>query len=118
MRASTARLAKLAAPARALGDPLGSALERGDEAQERHERPEQPHGQVESAGCEDDSRASGNFENRTGLAALGGGEPRDFRYISRALGKSQSIEGRSCSRACLHTSDVADQPHEAPRVFD
>src|SRR5437763_5681206 len=84
MRASTARLAKLAAPARALGDPLGSALERGDEAQERHERPEQPHGQVESAGCEDDSRASGNFENRAGVAALGGGEPGGFGSGARA----------------------------------
>src|SRR5262249_19395217 len=84
---SAARSAKLVAPARALGHPLGNALERGHEAHGRHERPEQPHGQVESANREDDSRATGNFENGSGFATLGRGEARDFRYVAWTLGK-------------------------------
>src|SRR6266404_8153788 len=118
MSASTARSAKLAVPARALGDPLGNALERGDEAQERYQRPEQPHGQIEGARREYNGRAAGKFEDRAGFAALGRREARDFRYVARALGKLQSVERRSRSHACLHASNIADEPREASRIFD
>src|SRR5258708_32906767 len=112
MSASTARSAKLAVPARALGDPLGNALERGDEAQERYQRPEQPHGQIEGARREYNGRAAGKFEDRAGFAALGRREARDFRYVARALARLHSAGRGSGSPPCTHPANIANLPRE------
>src|SRR6516165_5120586 len=86
-RRTAARAAKPAARAIAFGDPFGHTLERGNKTEKRHDRPEQPRREVESAQRENDRAAARELEDRAGPAPLGRSEARDPGHVARSFGE-------------------------------
>src|SRR5262249_59297223 len=94
------------------GRPLGHPLEGGDKTQDREKRPKYPHRQVERTYGEHDSRASGELENGARFSAFARSETRNAGYIARPLGDFQPFECRLRTPARLHTTNIADKPHQ------
>ena len=93
-----AQAARLAVIEPGLGRPLGGGFDRGEQAEQRQQRSEQPERQIEGARREQQRAATQYFQDGAGLAALGLGEPRRPRDVVDTPALEQAVASSSVLR--------------------